>query len=225
MDFSRIRKKVRAQRKGKQTGLSQDLIASGDEAESHDSHDANSASDGGALEKDIHDLQADSEGREELESSSSDDDTQTGEFFVFAIGDECYAFRLSDLHEVLRKQMITHVPRMPDFIVGITSLRGKIIPILDLGKRMGMHAVRKDTGDLQMLIIKGPKGPIAVLIDRVIGVRRIDESLVSGPPPHLEEQQLPLIEAVVRDKDRFVSILHVDHVFDFKPLSLARRTT
>lgn len=224
MDLAKVRKKLKERQQGKNAKGLSDATGAVPERDMLAARDASGAAEGYTSLEDVRDGGETFEAEEGTEGSHADDGSNVGEFFVFAIADEYYAFRLFDLHEVLRKQMITHVPRMPDYMVGITSLRGKIIPIMDLRKRLSMHADREDRQDMQMLIIRGPKGPIGVLIDRVIGVRRIDETLVSGPPPHLDEQQLPLVGAVVRDQDRFISILDVDHVFDFRPLSLLRRT-
>jgi len=225
MDLAKVRKKLKEQQRGKGSGAPQDMGDPVTEEVTRGAEDPVGASGGSSPQEDTGNLGGKPEAGQGSETSPDDAGSEVGEFFVFAIADEYYAFRLSDLHEVLRQQVITHVPRMPDFIVGITSLRGKIVPIMDLRKRLAMHTAQGGTEKLQMLIIKGPKGPIGVLIDRVVGVRRIDETLVSAPPPHLDERQLPLIGAVVRDQDRFISILHVDHVFDFKPMALVRRNS
>lgn len=146
------------------------------------------------------------------------------EFLVFILAGEYYAFRLSHLHEILKEQIVTAVPKMPDHIRGITSLRGKIVPIMDLKRRLaiegGTEVKRKKK---QMLILKGPKGLIGVTIDRVVGVKRIDESLITEPPSHLDENQVSLIDAVMPDQDLFISILNVEEVFHFQPFPLGRR--
>jgi purine-binding chemotaxis protein CheW len=145
------------------------------------------------------------------------------EFLEFTLAEEHYAFRLSDLQEVVREQIITSVPKMPDFIKGITSLRGKIVPVMDLDGRLGIRRSVQRAKKGQMLIIKGPKGLIGVIIDKVVGVKRIKESLITEPPSHLDENQLSLIDSVVRDENLFLSILNIKEVLNFRPLSLGRR--
>lgn len=147
------------------------------------------------------------------------------EFLVFTISDEYYAFRLPDLQEVLKEQIITFVPKMPKFIWGVTSLRGKIIPVMNLKERLSIEDDSDGSGRKQMIILKGPRGPIGVIIDKVVGVRRIEEELVTEPPSHLDEKQIAYIESVVRDKKLFISILNTKEVFDFQPYTLGRRAS
>ena len=141
------------------------------------------------------------------------------EFLVFQLVGEYYAFKLSDLNEVLKNQIVTFVPKMPGFIVGITSLRGKIIPVMDLVLRLSIKGEKKDI-KRQIAIIKGTKGPIGMIIDRIVGVRRVEEINIKEPPSHLDDDQIRFIESVVKDGNRFISILNIDEVLSFKPLPL-----
>ncbi|MEE9524249.1 MAG: chemotaxis protein CheW [Thermodesulfovibrionales bacterium] len=141
------------------------------------------------------------------------------EFLVFQLVGEYYAFKLSDLKEVLKSQIVTFVPKMPGFIVGITSLRGKIIPVMDLVSRLSIKGEKNDI-KRQIAIIKGAKGPVGMIIDKVVGVRRVEESNIKEPPSHLDDDQVRFIESVVKDGSRFISILNIDEVLSFKPLPL-----
>ncbi|MCK5427616.1 MAG: purine-binding chemotaxis protein CheW [Thermodesulfovibrionia bacterium] len=141
------------------------------------------------------------------------------EFLVFQLVGEYYAFKLSDLKEVLKSQIVTFVPKMPGFIVGITSLRGKIMPVMDLVSRLSIKGEKNDI-KRQIVIIKGAKGPVGMIIDKVVGVRRIEESNIKEPPSHLDDDQVRFIESVVKDGSRFISILNIDEVLSFKPLPL-----
>lgn len=141
------------------------------------------------------------------------------EFLVFRLSDEYYAFRLSDLLEVVKNQIVTFVPKMPEFIIGITSLRGKIVPVMDLNKRLSIKGDRGDS-KRQIAIIKGRKGPIGMIIDEVEGVRRVEETNIKEPPSHLDDEQVKFIESVVRDSKKFISILNLREVLNFEPVSL-----
>jgi purine-binding chemotaxis protein CheW len=160
---------------------------------------------------------------EDLEEETLESPVKLVEFLVFTLAEEHYAFRLSDLQEVMREQIITSVPKMPDFISGITSLRGKIVPVMDLDRRLGIRRGVRRARKGQMLIVKGPKGLIGVIIDKVVGVKRIEESLITEPPSHLDENQLSLIDSVVRDENLFLSILNIKEVLNFGSLSIGRR--
>jgi len=62
----------------------------------------------------------------------------------------------------------------------------------------------------KILILKGPKGPIGALIDRVVGVIRPSESKILETPPHLPEAQMRFIEGVAIVDGRFISIIRTE---------------
>jgi purine-binding chemotaxis protein CheW len=162
------------------------------------------------------------------------------ELLTFSLSNEEYAFRVSDVEEVLRVQTITMVPTMPDYVLGITSLRGKIIPVIDLKTRLGLQekslatnspvagpaassadspADNPETGkhsgmEKKIMIISGPKGMIGATIDKVMGVVRLPLSGMLQPPGHLDEKELKFIEGIVVIEKRFISIIHSDAAMD-----------
>ena len=130
------------------------------------------------------------------------------------------------------------VPTMPDYVLGITSLRGKIIPVIDLKTRLNLQekslstnspgagpaaspADNPETGkqsgmEKKILIISGPKGMIGATIDKVMGVVRLPLSGMLQPPGHLDEKELKFIEGVVVLEKRFISIIHSDAAMDIE---------
>ena len=160
------------------------------------------------------------------------------ELLTFSLSNEEYAFRVSDVEEVLRVQEITMVPTMPDYVLGITSLRGKIIPVIDLKTRLGLQEKSLSTNspaarpadnpadnpetvkisgmEKKIMIISGPKGMIGATIDKVMGVVRLPLSGMLQPPGHLDEKELKFIEGIVVIEKRFISIIHSDAAMDIE---------
>jgi purine-binding chemotaxis protein CheW len=148
-------------------------------------------------------------GTEGSDGSGKGDDVI--EILTFSLLREEFAFRISQLKEILKYQRITEVPKMPEYVLGITSLRGKVIPVIDL--RTKILPREKSPGiseKTKILIIKGPKGMIGAVVDRVSGVMRIVKSEILPPPTHLSEEQLRFIEGVAVLDKRFVSIVNME---------------
>jgi purine-binding chemotaxis protein CheW len=139
------------------------------------------------------------------------------ELLTFALGNEEFAFRVSEVEEIIRYQKITKVPTMPEFVKGITSLRGKIIPVVDLKSRLalvrsGAEGSSRETaeGPLdqgKILILSGPKGLIGATIDRILGVVRMPGGSILAAPGHLSEGEREFLEGVVVLEKRFISII------------------
>lgn len=146
------------------------------------------------------------------------------ELLTFSVSNEEFAFRVPEVEEILRFQNITRVPTMPDYVLGITSLRGKIIPVIDLEMRLGIKnksAVPADenkektegaeqTSNKKILIVAGPRGMIGAIIDRVEGVIKVPKNEVLTPPAHLTEAELKFLEGVVIFEKRFISMIKAE---------------
>jgi purine-binding chemotaxis protein CheW len=133
------------------------------------------------------------------------------EILTFRLLKEDFAFRISHLNEILRSQWVTRVPNVPSYILGVTSLRGKIIPVIDLKQKL--HLSEGPTGrdrKGRILILNGPKGPVGAAVDRVLGVVRLAKSDILPPPSHLSEMELKFIEGIAVVDKRFVSIINME---------------
>lgn len=156
-------------------------------------------------------------------TADSGNDAQEGdssqvELLTFSLGAEEFAFKVKEVEEILRLQKITRVPTLRSYVIGITSLRGKIIPVIDLKARLNLtgtgeapeYGTEENPGgckESKILIIEGPMGFIGATIDRVIGVVRIDKDRVLEPPAHLSEEEIQYIEGIVILEKRFISVL------------------
>ncbi|MGD0883306.1 MAG: chemotaxis protein CheW [Thermodesulfovibrionales bacterium] len=136
------------------------------------------------------------------------------ELLTFALAQEEYAFRIDDVEEIIKPQSITRIPKTDSFLLGVTSLRGKIIPVIDLKKRLSLDGEAGVKRRQKILILKGPRGTIGAVIDRVIGVIRPRASGIGEPPPHLLETEMRFIEGVVLVDGRFLSIIKTEEALD-----------
>lgn len=139
------------------------------------------------------------------------------EILTFRLMKEEFAFKISNLEEILRYQQITRVPKLPKYVLGITSLRGKVIPVIDLGCKLSLtDKPLNDSRKGKILIIRGPKGPIGAAVDKVIGVVRMAKSEILPPPSHLSEIELKFVEGVAVVDKHFVSIINVEEAVSIR---------
>jgi purine-binding chemotaxis protein CheW len=133
------------------------------------------------------------------------------ELLTFMLAREEYAFRVEDLQEIIKPQRITRIPKSEAYLLGITSLRGKIIPVVDMKKMLSLEGnAAEDVTKQKIAIMKGPKGPIGALIDRIVGVIRPSASHIVEGPAHLPEAEMKYIEGVAIVEGRFISILRIE---------------
>lgn len=148
------------------------------------------------------------------------------ELLTFRLASEEFAFRVEEVEEIVRLQKITRVPSVPSYMVGVTSLRGKVIPVIDLKARLNLGKPLQAAGggaDFdgestmgKILIIAGPEGLIGAIIDKVVGVVRLSRHDVLEPPAHLTEAEKKFIEGIVILEKRFISVIRSAETMDIE---------
>lgn len=234
MDIARIRKKVK-QKKKNDVPEEKSVQESGDAEERISAKVEADETDGiSGIPEDLADEKKhtpeDPDRPDKEVTHTSEKEHELLELLTFRLANEELAFRVAEVEEIVGLQRITKVPLVPDHVFGITSLRGKIIPIVSLKKRFGLkddlHTVedinviidsdseRNKSG--KMIIITGRRGLIGAVIDNVIGVVRVPSDEMLDPPGHLNEEELKLIEGVVVFEQRFISVIHADEMMNIE---------
>jgi purine-binding chemotaxis protein CheW len=111
---------------------------------------------------------------------------ETSELFQlvsFAIGKEQYGVDILMVQEIIRMAPITSIPNSPDFIEGVINLRGHIIPVIDLRKRLKLSPLaEEDKNNTRILIINVQDRVTGFIVDAVSEVLKIPKSFIEPPP-------------------------------------------
>ena len=106
----------------------------------------------------------------------------------FSLADKEYAVDIGSVREVRRIKQVTPVPKSLDFIEGVVSLRGRVIPIVNLRKKLSLPSPEK-TSLNRVLITESNNHMLGIAVDRVIGVLTIDESNIEPPDEVLKKAE------------------------------------
>ncbi|QTA92617.1 chemotaxis protein CheW [Desulfonema magnum] len=101
----------------------------------------------------------------------------------FVIGKEQFGVDILSVQEIIRSASITAVPNSPDFIEGVINLRGSIIPVIDLRKRLNLPLKKKEEGSATwILIINVDERVTGFIVDSVTKVLKIQTKTIEPPP-------------------------------------------
>lgn len=100
----------------------------------------------------------------------------------FTIGREQFGVDILMVQEIIRSAPITSVPNSPDFIEGVINLRGNIIPVVELRKRLGLFRKDAASKDSWILILDIDGRVTGFIVDSVTKVLKIMESTIEPPP-------------------------------------------
>ncbi len=130
------------------------------------------------------------------------------EMLSFRLGDEEYAVMVDAVKEVLKNRELTSVPNAPDYILGIMSLRGPVLPVIDLCKRLGLPQGKKDEKS-RIIVVSINEEDAGLYVDRVTGVVRISPDAVR-PTPETIEHGAEFLQGIVRKEDKLYILLDLE---------------
>jgi purine-binding chemotaxis protein CheW len=130
------------------------------------------------------------------------------EMLSFRLGEEEYAVPVSDVREVLKLMQPTTVPNTPDYILGVTSLRGTMLPIIDLCKRFGLPAGVQDEKS-RIVVVTSADEEAGLQVDRVTGVFSVFPDEIKPAPENIE-QGAEFLRGIVRKEERLYIILDLE---------------
>jgi purine-binding chemotaxis protein CheW len=103
----------------------------------------------------------------------------------FAVGSERFGVEILVVQEIIMMSTITEIPNSPDFVEGVINLRGNIIPVLDLRKRLRLRGYGKTEPHkpgTRILVVEIDGNVTGFIVDSVAKVLTIPKSRISPPP-------------------------------------------
>lgn len=154
---------------------------------------------------------------DDTENHVLDDDEQV---VVFRLGKEEFGVSIESVQEIVRvPETLTHVPKAPSFVEGVINLRGAVLPVIDLRRRLGLPTVdRSDRQRVMVFLINGMR--TGFIVDLVTEVLKIHKSAIE-PAPRLSSEQALLLArmANLEQQKRMVQLIDPAHLVEGRELS------
>lgn len=135
------------------------------------------------------------------------------EFLCFRVSDEIYGINIMDIKEIIKPREVTEIPRAPTFVSGVLSLRGTIIPVIDMRIRMGL-AVENPNGKERIVVIKNNNSFSGLLVDEVIQVVQVQPNALEAAPTVLDGIDRDFVSGLGRSDGRLIIILNLENIAD-----------
>ena len=137
---------------------------------------------------------------------------------VFKVGTEEFAVDIRLTKEVVVPHEITPVPDTEEFVEGVMNLRGSLLPIIDLRKRL--RARFTTTTREQRIVIANIDDRIAgLIVDEASEVIRVTDDMVEPPPDIISEMGAGYVEGIVNLKNRFITLIDLKKALSVEILS------
>lgn len=131
---------------------------------------------------------------------------------VFKLSNEEFAIEVSSIEAIIKLQAITKVPHAPAHVVGVTNLRGNIVPVIDLKKRLNLPE-NEHNADTRIIVAILQDSKVGMVVDAVSQVIEIDESQIEPTPQITTSIDSAYIRGIVKVEKLLVILLDLAKIF------------
>lgn len=137
------------------------------------------------------------------------------ELATFYIGDALCGMDILKVQEINKLMQMTKVPQAPEYVLGILNLRGQIVTILDLGKKLGLGET-DISKDPRNIIVNSAGGHVGLLVRRISDVVTADMERRERAPANMSGIQGEFFTGVYKTNNNLIGILDVDKVLSIE---------
>lgn len=133
------------------------------------------------------------------------------EFATFHVGGALCGINILNIQEINKHFDITRVPQSPDYVKGILNLRGRIVTIIDLGKKLGLGSINNEP-DNRNIIVNSEDEHIGLLVDAISDVVITKEDEIEPAPANMSGIKGVFFQGVLKTEKQLIGILDIDEV-------------
>lgn len=131
-------------------------------------------------------------------------------FVVFRLGHEHYGLPIASVGSIIRYEPATSVPRAPQAVLGVINIRGRVIPVLDLGRRFGQDPFEPGPAS-RIIVAESRNGSLGIVVDSASEVASFAESDIKPVPEGiLSAETVRAFTGVVEREGSLVVLLDLD---------------
>lgn len=142
------------------------------------------------------------------ESTYTDKEVQ---LVVFKLGREDYGISILHVQEIKRIMDITRVPNSPDFIKGVINLRGSVLPVIDLKKRLALPP-SEYTDDTRIIIVRIEEINVGLIVDGVSEVATLSSDSIEPPQTVVSGVSANYLSGVGKQEDKLLILLNLEAI-------------
>lgn len=134
-----------------------------------------------------------------------------GKYIVFSMAEARYAIPINHVVEVGEPQRITPVPNVPDWVLGVTNLRGDIVSVVDCGAFLHLHEKSKVEMS-SMCVVRNQKRSLvtSLIVDHIEGLVNLSGDLIALPANTLEDRVVAYLQGIYEHGGQLLNILNLE---------------
>lgn len=137
---------------------------------------------------------------------------------TFSLGEQ-YGVRVDQVQEIIRVGAVTRVPNSPDYIDGVINLRGRVLPVFNLRRRLGLP-IKETTKLSRIVVTEVGKKEIGLVVDAVSHVVKVPPGFVEAAPEEVLEVDTDYITGVGKLNDQLIILLDLEKLLRREKIEL-----
>lgn len=135
------------------------------------------------------------------------------QYLAFHLDDEEYALDITRISEIIKVREFTDIPRVPGFVLGIISLRGVVVPIFDLRRRLNL-GVSELLPTSRIIVSQQDDVTVGLLVDSINQVVNLPDDELEPPPGVLSGLDREMVDGLGRYQGRMIILLNLKNVLN-----------
>jgi purine-binding chemotaxis protein CheW len=142
---------------------------------------------------------------------------------VFELSSEYFGVEIAKVESIIKMQPITQMPHVPHFVEGVTNLRGKVLPVIDLRKRFGLTSKEADK-DSRIIVVSVDQTEVGMIVDGVSEVLAVPEGTVEAAPTITTSVNSTFITGIAKLDNRLVILLDLAQILSHQEQTSLRES-
>ncbi|KJS12477.1 MAG: chemotaxis protein CheW [Desulfotomaculum sp. BICA1-6] len=132
-----------------------------------------------------------------------------GQLVIFELSNQLYALPIQETQEIIRMTDITTVPNSKGYVEGIINLRGSVVPVINLNRRLGLLE-RSHDDSTRIIVVEYNGQKVGMIVDNVQEVGRYTEDEIE--PPTVAGDGVEYLSGVVKKGEELWLLLNLGKV-------------
>lgn len=134
-------------------------------------------------------------------------------FVIFRLAGEDYAIPIAGVHTVEKIMPITRVPKAPEFVDGVINLRGEVVPVINLRRRLELPPASEDV-DAHVVVALAGEQLVGLIVDEISHVLSLPHTAIQPADQVIGEANRSFLSGVGKWENGLIIILDLERVVD-----------
>ncbi|MGN1158364.1 MAG: chemotaxis protein CheW [Agathobacter sp.] len=146
-------------------------------------------------------------------------DVESKQYIVVQIGNEKYGIDIGYIDNIVRMQKITRVPKAQSYFKGVINLRGEIVPVMSIRKKMGLEDdVITDASRIIILKVE-EKGSLGVVVDQVREVITLNTAEIDKTAVGARNVKDTFINGIGKNGEELISLFEINAILEEREIN------